>query len=121
VLSQPEDISSAAVKLYNAVANLFVENRARSKTLSREFHPDEVQPGHTYFLARKLEELVHKFTYQVYPLLREYYKDGVFSGDTISLPDPFSGVTLSQPMQPEEVEKEVWRELGGQGSSNDRS
>jgi len=36
-----------------------------------------VQVGHTYFLADSEEKRKSKFEYQVIPLLKEYYKDGV--------------------------------------------
>ena len=75
--------------LFNSVQNLFKYDKNNSVSLSFDFHPDDVQPGHTYFMVTdKLEEdiqnkeqlhraLAIKFAYQVYPLLREYYKDGV--------------------------------------------
>jgi hypothetical protein len=42
-----------------------------------EFDPDDVCPGHTYFMAKNEMELWNKFMFQIYPLLREYYKDGI--------------------------------------------
>jgi AAA domain (dynein-related subfamily) len=113
ILSQGDDISSAASSLYDAVAALFVENGIRSRNLSAEFHPDDVQPGHTYFLAQRKEELIDKFTYHVYPLLREYYKDGILSGEGISLQAPFSAVALNPLMHPWSIEEAIWQALGG--------
>lgn len=69
-------------KLFHEVAKLFWKDpnnpsKGKADTLSPEFHPDDVQPGHTYFITKTCEEQAMKFTYQIYPLLREYYKDGV--------------------------------------------
>lgn len=84
-------------KLFEEVASLFDKKYG---TLSPEFHADDVQPGHTYFMSKSIEnaceELVVKFTYQVYPLLREYYKDGILidksrlnkNGLNISITEP---------------------------------
>jgi hypothetical protein len=58
--------------------------------IAAEFHRDDVQAGHTYFLG-KHQEVQIKFAYQVYPLLREYYKDGVF------VPDDSGQINLGLP------------------------
>ncbi len=42
-----------------------------------EFYAEDVQIGHTYFLAKSDAELKHKFIYQVIPVLKEYIKDGI--------------------------------------------
>ncbi len=80
VISHQVDIDEAtrncALTLFEAVAKLF-DNQAGF--LAPDFHRDDVQIGHTYFLAKDLESLFMKFTYQVYPLLREYYKDGILT------------------------------------------
>jgi 5-methylcytosine-specific restriction enzyme B len=59
-----------AADLFESVGTLF------QRFLAQEFHSDDVQVGHTYFLGPQAEVKI-KFAYQVYPLLREYYKDGV--------------------------------------------
>lgn len=78
-----QQLRDSALALFDAVAALF---NGENGSLSREFHADDVQPGHTYFLAdNNLEpaeacrQLVLKFVYQVIPLLREYVKDGVLT------------------------------------------
>jgi hypothetical protein len=75
-----EKIGEKAKELFDATARLFDTN-----CLSPDFHKDDVQVGHTYFLVNKSQneegmanELAQKFIYQVYPLLKEYYKDGIF-------------------------------------------
>jgi hypothetical protein len=64
----------AAKALFESVKNLFQDDK---KCLAPDFHADDVQVGHTYFMAEDCEELALNFAYQVMPLLREYYKDGV--------------------------------------------
>lgn len=50
--------------------------------LNEDYNKDDVQVGHTMFLAQNEEETKLKFVYQVLPILREYYKDGVLiNGD----------------------------------------
>lgn len=103
-------------KLFREIAKLFkAENGGRAKTLSPEFHADDVQPGHTYFIARSskesevIDELVNKFAYQVYPLLREYFKDGIL----INSPKLFGELGLDTPRPPQDVLKIVKSFLNG--------
>jgi hypothetical protein len=66
-----------AASLFGSVGTLFRGGAGEDRGfLAQEFHPDDVQVGHTYFLGPESEVKI-KFAYQVYPLLREYYKDGV--------------------------------------------
>jgi DNA polymerase III delta prime subunit len=65
-----------AARLFESVGTLFDAPSGQRKFLAQEFHPDDVRVGHTYFLGRQSDVRI-KFAYQVYPLLREYYKDGV--------------------------------------------
>lgn len=67
--------------LFDAVKKLFTLSEAGEDShLAPEFHPDEVQVGHTYFLGSH-DKVRSKFIYQVYPLLREYCKDGILLRD----------------------------------------
>jgi len=77
---QEGKIRKKAEALFDATSKLFSDDY-----LSLDFHKDDVQVGHTYFMVgtsktedEMARELAHKFTYQVFPLLREYYKDGIF-------------------------------------------
>ena len=45
--------------------------------LNEDYNKDDVQVGHTMFLAKNEDETKLKFIYQVLPILREYYKDGI--------------------------------------------
>ena len=61
---------------------LFLKVKAAvSENLSKEFSEDDIQIGHTYFLAKTKLELKLKFICQVYPLLKEYLKDGILVGE----------------------------------------
>lgn len=79
------DVKSIATKLFDAVEALFEVEKGY---LSFDYNANDVQVGHTYFLAEgeKVEDvkekLYSKFEYQVLPLLKEYYKDGVLEYDT---------------------------------------
>lgn len=76
-----KDLKVKALNLFEATEALFKvkEGNEEKPALSPEFHPDDVQVGHAYFLAENEDDLFRKFAYQVYPLLREYYKDGVLA------------------------------------------
>jgi len=69
--------SKDALALFDSVSKLFRDGDKNQ--LSPEFYADDVQPGHTYFMAKTVEELDAKFEYQVKPLLHEYIKDGILN------------------------------------------
>lgn len=89
------DMETKAPTLFNAVGELFngkkpddkelkVDNPSGKQTdqknggyMDPEFYAEDVQIGHTYFLAKSDAELKHKFIYQVIPVLKEYIKDGI--------------------------------------------
>ena len=106
-------IKAIAKALFIAVGKLFVENpeadhRDHAETLAPDFHADDVQPGQTYFMAKSCPELINKFVYQVYPLLREYYKDGILvasdSDKKIRLPEILeNGITIEPLMSPQKL------------------
>jgi MoxR-like ATPase len=92
-------LRALADQLYGAVEKLFTCDDNKRK-LTGDFFVDDVQPGHTYFLAKSCDELLTNFVYQVLPLLHEYVKDGVLQSDaTLTLGD--LNIPLSQPMNPE--------------------
>lgn len=68
----------AALELFYKTSKLFDESK-NNGYLSPEFYKDDVQVGHTYFLAKTLDELFNAFAYKVYPLLIEYFKDGILT------------------------------------------
>ena len=49
--------------------------------LSPEYRKEDVQIGHTYFLVDSKDKLMKRFKYQIVPILKEYYKDGIISFD----------------------------------------
>jgi len=102
-----------AADLFESVGKLFRPSAdGGSGFLAQEFHPDDVQVGHTYFLGSRSAVNI-KFAYQVYPLLREYYKDGIFLvQDEINclLPGDVA-LNLGKPEDPNEVLKN-WSNLG---------
>ena len=75
-------MQSRALDYFSHVESLFLEEtaagyRGPSTYLSKDFSPDDVQIGHSYFLADSLRELEMKIRYEVLPILNEYLKDGV--------------------------------------------
>ena len=69
---------------YNLIANLF-----NSENVSPEFEIQDVQIGHSYFIAKKIDAISEtardeiftmKMQYEVLPILEEYVKDGILVG-----------------------------------------
>lgn len=69
--------NSESIALFKAVQK-FVED---------SLHPDyrlaDFQIGHTYFMAKNADEQKNKFQYQILPILREYYIDGILRSSKI--------------------------------------
>lgn len=65
--------------LFEQVANLFITN------LSPEFDPKDVQLGHSYFIDKTDEggSMQVRLLYEIKPILMEYVKDGILTGDGI--------------------------------------
>lgn len=61
-----------AVALYDAVVTFLDE---KDNKVDMDF--DDLMVGHSYFLAKTKDDLFMKWDYEILPLLREYYKDGM--------------------------------------------
>jgi MoxR-like ATPase len=70
-------INTKAARLFDEVEKLF-----NTDNLNSEYYKDDVQIGHTYFLVSSEDQLFLRFKYQILPILREYYKDGMFQFET---------------------------------------
>ena len=114
--SNDDIVIRSALTLFDAVKKLFDERGY----LAPDFHRDDVQVGHTYFLAEDSDDLFMKFTYQVYPLLREYYKDGVLvpKDRRISLEINGKPLQLDEAVAPEEIMKFLKQCFLSQNSSS---
>jgi len=70
-----ENLKDKALELFDKIKNLTAEN------ISPDYSIDDIMIGHSYFLAedeKELEEeLKMKLEYEIKPILREYYKDGI--------------------------------------------
>ena len=71
-----------AKKLFSEVANLF-----SSEYLSPDFHKNDVQIGHSYFLVKDDRELATKWQYEIKPILNEYIKDGILLSEAQEVVD----------------------------------
>lgn len=78
-------LNNQACKLFKNVERVFDEG------LSPEYRKEDVQIGHTYFLVDSKDRLMKRFEYQIIPILKEYYKDGVISFDVSEATDGFNG------------------------------
>lgn len=84
--SQQLELNAQACKLFENVATLFEENY-----LSAEYRKEDVQIGHTYFLVDSKDKLMKRFEYQIIPILKEYYKDGIINFEISDETDGFNG------------------------------
>ena len=70
------EINTYAIRLFKNVEKIF-----EGDNLSLEYRKEDVQIGHTYFLVDSKDKLMKRFEYQIIPILKEYYKDGISSFD----------------------------------------
>ncbi len=80
-------LNEKACKLFDNVEKLFGDDY-----LSPEYRKEDVQIGHTYFLVDSKEKLLRRFEYQIIPILKEYYKDGIICFDAGESVEGFSGL-----------------------------
>ena len=79
---------SRVLKIYDDVQNLFRKTEDGG-FLSSDFDAADVRIGHSYFLPREkwadeyLRQISQKIIWQVVPILHEYAKDGVLTGDNL--------------------------------------
>lgn len=71
-----------AKKLFGEVADLFT-----SEYLSPDFHKNDVQIGHSYFIVKNDSELATKWKYETKPILNEYIKDGILLSEAQEVVD----------------------------------
>ncbi len=64
-----------AVKLF-AIVKAFIESKNNS-----DYDMDDLMVGHSYFMAKNIEELKNKLEYEVIPLVKEYINDGILNVD----------------------------------------
>lgn len=74
ILPNEMHVPDFAKDKFQSVSNLFNKD-----TLSSDFKKDDVQIGHSYFMADNKEDLAIKIKYEVVPILKEYVKDGVLN------------------------------------------
>ena len=83
-------LRTLALKKFDDVAGLF---RGDAALLTTDYRAEDVQPGHSYFLAREdQDDLDRRMKYQVGPLLREYVADGVLKTEAIQRIGEIEGV-----------------------------
>lgn len=72
------EVKEKSIKLFYKVSALFEEEND-PRYLASDFAKEDVQIGHSYFLAKDLMELQMKLDYEIKPILQEYVKDGILS------------------------------------------
>lgn len=92
------DNNAIEVKLFDAVAGIF------DTYLNYDYYKDDVQIGHTYFLrddaSKAVEQMKERFIYQVMPILREYWKDGILeTKDSTNTIDTNNAISIEEASQ----------------------
>ncbi len=72
-----EELKNRALNVYDRIHSLFHPQDEREGYVNRDFDPDDVMIGHSYFMAADEEELALKMRFELAPLLDEYRKDGI--------------------------------------------
>lgn len=105
------ELNAQACKLFENVEKVFDE-----EYLCPEYRKEDVQIGHTYFLVDSKDKLMKRFEYQIIPILKEYYKDGIISFEISEATDGFNGFLnciagkINMTSQRENIEK-IFRDL----------
>ena len=63
-----------ALELYDCVENFLKENKIDTDM-------DDLMVGHSYFFVENSEDLESNWEYEIFPLLIEYYKDGIIKSE----------------------------------------
>lgn len=70
-----DDVLDKALRLFENIQNFITEN------IEHDLLADDLMLGHSYFLAKNINELRLKLEYEIIPLIREYEKDGILTVD----------------------------------------
>ena len=70
-----DELKEKAASLFDTIEEIINEN------LNDEFDIDDIMIGHSYFMAKDIEELNTKLNYEIKPLLLEYLKDGILQNN----------------------------------------
>ena len=71
------ELGARALALYDSVDALFHPAEDGAEYVNRDFDPDDVMIGHSYFMAADMAEREFKMRFELAPLLEEYRKDGI--------------------------------------------
>lgn len=82
-----DETKDEALKLFDAVKKFLDDNKV-------DMEIDDMMVGHSYFLAKDMDDLNMKWEYEILPLMQEYYKDGIIKTNplTCSMADFISSV-----------------------------
>ena len=69
-----EILKNKALALFDAIKSFLEKHKF-------DMDIEDLMVGHSYFLAKDEKELDLKWRYEIVPLLREYYKDGIIKQD----------------------------------------
>ena len=91
------DVKQASLDLFKEINNSFIPNHKVA-----DFELEDLKVGHSYFMAKNLDELKLKMQYEVIPLIKEYQKDGILKteeGDSSFFKKWQNAECKEQPMQ----------------------
>jgi hypothetical protein len=91
------DVKQASLDLFEEINNSFIPNHKVA-----DFELEDLKVGHSYFMAKNLDELKLKMQYEVIPLIKEYQKDGILKtnkDDSLFFEQWQNAECKEQPMQ----------------------
>ena len=99
-------VSKFGKELFEKIKEIF-----EGENLAPDFYPEDVMIGHSYFMEtetekeRRAEKLAIKFVYEVLPLLREYYKDGILKKTKINVMEGNDPIEINKPLDSNMLKK----------------
>jgi len=72
-IEDSQELETKAIELFNTICK-FLEDKKLS-----DLDIDDLMVGHSYFMAKNMNELRIKLEYEIIPLIREYEKDGIIN------------------------------------------
>jgi hypothetical protein len=72
-INDSKTVRLTALDLFEMICN-YIEAKK-----SPDFDIEDLMVGHSYFMAKNMDELKTKLEYEIIPLIREYEKDGIIS------------------------------------------
>lgn len=72
-IKDSQELETKAIELFNTICKILEDKKLSDLDI------DDLMVGHSYFMAKNMDELRIKLEYEIIPLIREYEKDGIIN------------------------------------------